>query len=81
MTGERAFLEGAQGPAMRLAMRLVLRAAEVLGARSLIPVSFAHIDSCFYAGKAHVDFAQISGRSWRQACGPGVDQQRRGEPG
>jgi predicted aconitase len=55
---DRAFLEGASGPAMQLAMRLVLRAAEVLGARSLIPVTFAHIDACFYSGEAHVDFAQ-----------------------
>jgi predicted aconitase len=43
---------------MQLAMRLVLRAAEILGAHSLVPVSFAHIDACFYAGEAHVDFAQ-----------------------
>jgi predicted aconitase len=55
---ERAFLDGAHGAAMQLAMRLVLRAAEILGARSLVPVSFAHIDACFYSGKAHVDFAQ-----------------------
>ncbi len=55
---DRAFLDGAHGPAMQLAMRLVLRAAEILGARSLVPVSFAHIDACFYSGKAHVDFAQ-----------------------
>jgi predicted aconitase len=55
---DQAFFEGAHGPAMQLAMRLVLRAAEVLGARSLIPVSFAHIDACFYSGQAHVDFAQ-----------------------
>jgi predicted aconitase len=56
---ERAFLDGAHGPAMQLAMRLVLRAADVLGARALIPVTFAHIDACFYSGKAHVDFAQF----------------------
>ena len=55
---DRAFLDGAHGPAMQLAMRLVLRAAEILGARSLVPVSFAHIDACFYSGKAHVDFAR-----------------------
>ena len=55
---ERAFLDGAHGPAMQLAMRLVLRAAEILGARSLIPITFAHIDACFYSGEAHVDFAQ-----------------------
>jgi predicted aconitase len=55
---DRAFLDGRHGPAMQLAMRLVLRAAEILGARSLVPVSFAHIDACFYSGKAHIDFAQ-----------------------
>ena len=26
---------------------------------TLIPVSFAHLDACFYAGQAHVDFAQF----------------------
>jgi predicted aconitase len=55
---DRAFLDGANGPAMQLAMRLVLRAAEILGARSFVPVSFAHIDACFYSGNAHVDFAR-----------------------
>src|SRR5947209_5268716 len=56
---ERALLEGAEGPAMQLAMRLVIQAAEIMGAREFIPVTFAHIDDCFYAGEAHVDFAQF----------------------
>jgi predicted aconitase len=43
---------------MRLAMRLVVKAAEIMGASDLVPVTFAHIDACFYAGEAHVDFAQ-----------------------
>jgi predicted aconitase len=55
---DRALRDGADGPAMQLAMRLVLRAAEIMRAPSLIPVSFAHIDACFYAGRAHVDFAR-----------------------
>ncbi|WP_119388030.1 aconitase X [Taklimakanibacter lacteus] len=55
---DRGRLEGAEGPALELAMRLVLAAADILEARSLIPISFAHIDACFYAGEAHVDFAQ-----------------------
>lgn len=55
---DRAHLDGANGPALQLAMRLVLAAADILGARSLIPVTFAHIDACFYSGEAHVDFAQ-----------------------
>lgn len=56
---ELSFLDGAQGPAMRLAMQLVVRAAGILGAEALVPVSFAHIDACFYSGEAHVDFAQF----------------------
>lgn len=55
---ERALLEGAEGPAMQLAVRLVLKAAEIMGAETLVPVTFAHIDACFYTGQAHVDFAQ-----------------------
>jgi hypothetical protein len=49
---DRALRDGAEGPAMQLAMRLVLRAAQIMRAPSLIPVSFAHIDACFYAGQA-----------------------------
>ena len=44
---------------MQLAMRLVLQAADIMGAARLIPVTFAHLDACFYAGEAHVDFAQF----------------------
>src|SRR6187431_2955144 len=55
---EQAFLAGDEGPAMQLAMRLVAQAASIMGAERLTPVTFAHIDACFYAGEAHVDFAQ-----------------------
>lgn len=55
---DRALLDGAHGPAMQLAMRLVLKAAAIMGAESLVPISFAHIDACFYTGRAHVDFAR-----------------------
>jgi predicted aconitase len=44
---------------MKLAMELVLQAARIMGAKRLVPVSFAHIDACFYAGQAHVDFAKF----------------------
>lgn len=43
---------------MQLAMRVLLRAAEVDGATRFIDVCFAHIAACFYNGQAHVDFAQ-----------------------
>ena len=38
-------------------MRLVVRAAEVTGAPSLIDVTRAHVDSCLYHGEASIDFA------------------------
>ncbi len=37
-------------------MRLVVRAAEVLGADRLIPITQAHVDSCLYHGQATLDF-------------------------
>jgi predicted aconitase len=37
-------------------MRLVLRAAEGLGAQRLIPIVSAHVDSCLYHGEATIDF-------------------------
>lgn len=37
-------------------MRLVVRAAEVLEAERLIPISGAHVDSCLYHGQATLDF-------------------------
>lgn len=56
--GERALLEGGQGPAMQLAMQLVVKAARIMGAERLVPIGFAHIDACFYTGRAHVDFVR-----------------------
>jgi predicted aconitase len=56
---ESEWLSGKSGQAKQLAMRLVLRAAEIMGAESLIPIGFAHLDACFYTGQAHVDFAQF----------------------
>jgi predicted aconitase len=55
---EKALLKGAEGPAMQLAMRLVAQAARIMDAEELIPVTFAHLDSCFYAGDVHVAFVQ-----------------------
>lgn len=37
-------------------MRLVIRAAEVTGARRLIDITGAHVDSCLYHGDASLDF-------------------------
>lgn len=50
---------GKRGKAVQFAMQLVELAANAMGASKLVPVSFAHIDACFYAGQAHVDFARF----------------------
>ena len=55
----RGLLAGHSGKAMQLAMRLVLKAAEIMGAERLLPISFAHLDACFYTGQAHVDFVRF----------------------
>lgn len=39
-------------------MRLVVRAAEALGAEGLIPITAAHVDSCLYHGEATIDFVE-----------------------
>jgi len=49
-------LEGEAGEGTALAMRLVMRAAEVLEADRLIPIRGAHVDSCLYHGQATLDF-------------------------
>ncbi len=53
---DRHLLDGGEGPAMQFAMELVVNAARVMSAARLIDVSFAHIDACFYSGRAHLDF-------------------------
>ncbi|HEV8252839.1 MAG TPA: aconitase X, partial [Candidatus Limnocylindria bacterium] len=55
---DRSILSGAAGDGPALAMRLVVRAAEVLGADRLIPITRAHVDSCLYHGEASVDFVR-----------------------
>ena len=53
-------LSGEQGPALQFAMQLVAARRQWSWAqRELVPVTFAHIDACFYAGRAHVDFARF----------------------
>ena len=55
---------------MRLAMRGVALRRRIMGAPRLVPITFAHIDACFYAGQAHVDFAQLPGRPRRRLAVP-----------
>jgi predicted aconitase len=55
---ERALLAGASGEGAALATRIVIRAADVLQADRLIPISRAHVDSCLYHGEATIDFVR-----------------------
>jgi predicted aconitase len=47
------------GKAHALAMQLVEQAASIMRAPSLVPISFAHIDACFYTGQSHLDFVKF----------------------
>ena len=55
---DQALLEGAHGKAAQVAMHIVLRMAELQGARSLVDVTQAHIDGCIYTGPASLRFAE-----------------------
>ncbi|MGW3409682.1 aconitase X [Streptomyces sp. NPDC000888] len=55
---ERAMARGEAGPAVAMAMRIVVGAARAADARSLLPIASAHIDSCLYHGQAGLDFAE-----------------------
>jgi cis-L-3-hydroxyproline dehydratase len=51
-------LHGEQGPAVRMAMSIVARMAEVAGAETLLDITGAHIDSTVYIGDAGLEFAE-----------------------
>src|SRR6266850_7243053 len=55
---DRAMLGGDQGDATAMAMRVMTRAAAVMGAPHLIDVSSAHIDGCLYHGQTSLDFVE-----------------------
>jgi predicted aconitase len=49
----------AGGKAHQLGLELVETAAGIMGAKRLVPISFAHIDACFYTGQSHIDFVKF----------------------
>jgi predicted aconitase len=53
---EQRMLDGDDGEARKLAMRILCRIGAAVGARRLIPVASAHVDGCLYHGQASVDF-------------------------
>ncbi|HSR46838.1 MAG TPA: aconitase X catalytic domain-containing protein [Anaerolineales bacterium] len=55
---DRAILKGEAGEAAALAMRIIVRMAEIFGASTLLDISRAHIDSTIYIGEANLEFAE-----------------------
>ena len=55
---EQALASGASGEAAAMAMRIVVRMAEVMGAARLVEIRSAHIDSCLYHGDGGVEFGE-----------------------
>jgi predicted aconitase len=55
---DEADLSGARGRANQIAMRLIVRVAEAMGAERLLDISGAHIDSCLYQGQVGLDWAE-----------------------
>ncbi len=51
-------LDGEEGEASRLAMRILVASARASGADRLIDVASAHIDGCLYHGQVSLDFAE-----------------------
>ncbi|NWG08544.1 MAG: aconitase X catalytic domain-containing protein [Chloroflexi bacterium] len=55
---DRAMLRGDHGPATKMAMSILVRMAEISGARELLDITGAHIDSTVYIGDAGLEFAE-----------------------
>ncbi len=55
---DRELLAGERGPGAQMAMRIIVRMAEILGVERLIDIEAAHIDSSLYMGSATLEFAE-----------------------
>ena len=55
---DRELLAGERGPGAQMAMRIIVRIAEILGVERLIDIEAAHIDSSLYMGQATLEFAE-----------------------
>ena len=55
---DRALLDGSRGAGVALAMRVLVRVADVLGAEHLLDIEGAHIDSCLFHGRSGIDFVE-----------------------
>lgn len=55
---EQDMLNGADGEAVAIAMRLLTQLARIKGATKLIDIDSVHIDGCIFYGQAGLDYAQ-----------------------
>ena len=55
---DQEFVNGTHGEAAALAMRILIRSAELMGAERLLDITSAHIDGCLYHGQASLDFVE-----------------------
>jgi len=55
---DKAMLRGDHGPATKMAMSILVRMAEISGAKELLDITGAHIDSTVYIGDAGLEFAE-----------------------
>ena len=55
---DQDMLDGEHGAAAGMAMSILVRMAKVYGARQLIDITAAHIDSTIYIGEAGLEFAE-----------------------
>ena len=67
---ERELLAGSSGEATAMCMRVVIAAAELLGAESLVEISSSHIDGCLYHGDGGVEFAEALVKGGGQVAVP-----------
>ena len=67
---DKEFLDGQQGEAARMAMRIVTRMAEVLDACELMDITQAHIDGCGLLSETGLEFAETLAAKGGQVCVP-----------
>lgn len=67
---DRAMLEGAKGPACRIAMEVICAMAALQGASALVDVTQGHIDGCILANTANLRFAESMAQMGGRVCIP-----------
>ena len=55
---DQEMLNDTYGPATKMAMSILVRMADVAGAKELLDITGAHIDSTVYIGDAGLEFAE-----------------------